>query len=149
MPNPPHSAPKAPGHDLKAPWGWLETEIPGRAWAPGQGLSQEEREGPHSGWAGEWEFLAALATIQRVQGCAWSCDRGARVTMAGHPKPLGGVGWGGGMVLEWVEQTEVCCEGSCRLDTDSSACLSWSRCLSPAATAHSSHVPAQSWSAAL
>lgn len=37
--------------------------------------------------------------------------------MAGHPKPLGGVGWGGGMVLEWVEQTEVCCEGSCRLDT--------------------------------
>lgn len=74
--------PKAPGHDLKAPWGWLETEIPGRAWASGQGLSREEREGPRIGWAGKWEFLAALATIQWVQGWAWSGDGGSWLTTA-------------------------------------------------------------------
>lgn len=96
--------PKAPGHDPQAPWGGLR-QIPGRAWALGQGLSQEEREGPRvcvggAGEAGKWEFLAALATIQRVQGWAWSGDGGARLTRAGHCASH----WGRGHRSAWNRQ---------------------------------------------
>lgn len=133
--------------------GWLETEIPGRAWALGQGLSQEEREGPHVGWAGGWEFLAALAAIQWAQGWAWSRDRGARLTLAGHHTspwgrghspgvggaergPQGRPGLGFGRAPAGHRRWSLC--------PAFKACVTWPHCLHPApATPHCSHFPGQ------
>jgi hypothetical protein len=38
--------PTAPGFFHLTSPDWAEADIPGRAWALGQGLSEEEREGP-------------------------------------------------------------------------------------------------------
>lgn len=83
MPGPPGFAPELLAMTCRPPEAGVRPRFRA-AWAPGQGLSQEEGEGLHTGWAGKREFLVALATIQRVQGRAWSSDRGARLTMAGH-----------------------------------------------------------------
>lgn len=36
---------RAPGHGPKVPQGWLETELPGSAWAPEQGLFRRKGKG--------------------------------------------------------------------------------------------------------